>query len=88
MVIDYKTRGVCARRLQIEVEGTVVQSMAFDGGCHGNLQGLSRLIAGMEASEVIARLEGVRCNGKSTSCPDQLACALRDYLANTEPQTP
>lgn len=78
MVIDYKPKGVCAHRLQVEVEGTVIKSAAFEGGCHGNLQGIGALVAGMEVKDVIARLEGIRCGGKATSCPDQLCQALKE----------
>ena len=67
MTIDYKTRGTCSTRMRIEVED-------------GNLQGLSRLVAGMRVEDVIARLEGISCGGKPTSCPDQLAKALKQSL--------
>lgn len=78
MVIDYQPKGVCSRRMLIEVEDGVVKSMQVQGGCHGNLQGISKLVEGMKAEEVIARLEGIRCGMKPTSCPDQLARALRE----------
>lgn len=77
MTIDYKTKGTCSSRMRIEVEDGVVQSVQITGGCDGNLQGLSRLVTGMKAEEVIARLEGIRCGFKPTSCPDQLAQALK-----------
>ncbi len=80
MVIDYQPKGVCSRRMLIEVENGVVRSMQVQGGCHGNLQGISKLVEGMEVQEVIARLEGIRCGMKSTSCPDQLAKALKETL--------
>ena len=76
MTIDYKTKGVCARQMIIEVEDGVVQGVQIIGGCHGNLQGISALVKGMKAEDVIARLEGICCGPKSTSCPDQLAQAL------------
>lgn len=80
MVIDYQPKGVCSRRMLIEVENGVVRSMQVQGGCHGNLQGISKLVEGMEVQEVIARLEGIRCGMKATSCPDQLAKALQETL--------
>ncbi len=80
MVIDYQPKGVCSRRMLIEVENGVVRSMQVQGGCHGNLQGISKLVEGMKTEEVIARLEGIRCGMKSTSCPDQLAKALKETL--------
>ena len=75
--IVYPTSGVCSQAIAIELEGDVVKSVQFMGGCQGNTQGISMIVRGMKADEVIARLEGIRCGSKSTSCPDQLACALR-----------
>ena len=75
--IVYPTSGVCSQAIAIELEGDVVKSVQFMGGCQGNTQGISMLVRGMKADEVIARLDGIRCGSKSTSCPDQLACALR-----------
>lgn len=72
----YKPQGVCSQAIDIEVEGGVIQSVKFTGGCHGNLQGISSLVKGMQVEEAIARLKGIRCGFKSTSCPDQLARAL------------
>lgn len=77
MTIDYQPKGVCSRRMLIEVEDGVVTSLQVQGGCHGNLQGISRLVEGMRVDDVIARLEGIRCGYKPTSCPDQLAEALK-----------
>jgi uncharacterized protein (TIGR03905 family) len=81
MVIDYTPRGVCSRKITIEVDddGTV-QDVKFYGGCHGNAQGISALVKGMKANEVIKRLENIRCGSKQTSCPDQLAKALKCVL--------
>ena len=81
MTIDYKTRGTCSTRMRIEVEDGVIQSLDVSNGCDGNLQGLSRLVAGMRVEDVIARLEGISCGGKPTSCPDQLAKALKQSLS-------
>lgn len=75
--ITYMPQGVCSRQIDIELEGDTVRRVTFTGGCHGNTQGISALVQGMKVGEVIARLEGIDCRGKGTSCPDQLACALR-----------
>ena len=77
MLYTFRPRGVCSQLMEIETEGNTVKSLNVIGGCSGNLQGISRLIAGMEIDEVIARLEGIRCGFKPTSCPDQLAQALK-----------
>ncbi len=79
MTVSYKTKGVCSSGMEIEVENGVVKSLRVIGGCDGNLQGIARLVPGMKVEDVIARLEGIRCGGKPTSCPDQLAQALRQY---------
>lgn len=76
----YSTRGVCSQAIEIYLEDDVVKRVQFYGGCNGNTQGISQLVRGMKADEVIARLEGISCNGKGTSCPDQLARALRQML--------
>ncbi|MFR1050317.1 MAG: TIGR03905 family TSCPD domain-containing protein [Lachnospirales bacterium] len=75
--MDYQPKGVCSRRMRIEVENGIVKSLEVQGGCYGNLQGISRLVEGMRVDDVIARLEGIRCGFKPTSCPDQLAQALK-----------
>lgn len=80
MTIDYKTKGTCSSRMLIEVEDGVVTSLQVTGGCNGNLQGLSKLVAGMKVEDVISRLEGIRCGFKPTSCPDQLAQALKQSI--------
>ena len=76
----YPTRGVCSQAIEICLEDDVIKRVQFYGGCNGNTQGISQLVRGMKADEVIARLEGISCNGKGTSCPDQLARALRQML--------
>ena len=81
MTINYRTRGTCSSRMTIDVEDGVVKSLRVEGGCSGNLQGLSRLVAGMKVEDVISRLEGIRCGQKATSCPDQLAQALKQNAA-------
>lgn len=80
MTITYKTKGTCSSKMTIEVEDGMVQSLQVNGGCSGNLQGLARLVAGMPVEEVISRLEGIKCGLKPTSCPDQLAKALKQAL--------
>lgn len=78
----YKTKGVCAREISFEVDtDKKVRNVSFQGGCSGNTQGIATLVEGMDAQEVIQRLEGIRCGFKPTSCPDQLAQALRQALA-------
>jgi uncharacterized protein (TIGR03905 family) len=77
MVIQYRPRGVCAQLMNIEVEDDVVKSVQVIGGCNGNLQGISKLVEGMKVEDVITRLEGIHCGMKPTSCPDQLAQALK-----------
>ncbi|MBQ7954911.1 MAG: TIGR03905 family TSCPD domain-containing protein [Lachnospiraceae bacterium] len=79
--MTYKTQGVCSQLIDIEVENGVIMSVKFTGGCHGNLQGVSALVKGMKVEDAIARLKGIRCRDKATSCPDQLARAL-ESIAN------
>lgn len=81
---QYKTLGTCSREIDIELEGDIVKSVSFQGGCHGNLQGLSALVRGMNVEDVIARLNGIKCGAKQTSCPDQLAQALALILNKKE----
>lgn len=73
---SYTPRGVCARQITFEVDNGIVKNVKFLGGCSGNTQGISSLVEGMEINDVIKRLRGTDCNGKRTSCPDQLAQAL------------
>lgn len=80
MVIDYRPQGVCSRRMIVDVEDGVIRSVQVLGGCDGNLQAVSRLVEGRRAEDVIGQLSGIRCCGKPTSCPDQLAHALRQVL--------
>lgn len=68
---------VCSRQIDIELDGDIVRSVKYTGGCHGNTQGLSALVVGMKKADVIARLEGINCKGRGTSCPDQLSRALK-----------
>ena len=78
----FKTSGVCSRTIEFEVDGNIVTNVKFNGGCAGNTQGVAALVAGMTVEEAIKRLSGIRCGFKSTSCPDQLSQALREYLAS------
>ena len=84
MKFEYKTQGVCSNAMQFEVEDGIVKNLVVIGGCNGNLQGLSALVEGMEAEEVIRRLKGIRCGYKETSCPDQLTKALEAAKAKME----
>ncbi|MBQ1607659.1 MAG: TIGR03905 family TSCPD domain-containing protein [Lachnospiraceae bacterium] len=76
----YQTKGTCSRAIQFEVDGDTIQSVQFVGGCDGNTQGVAALVKGMKVEDAIARLEGIDCRGRGTSCPDQLAKALKGYL--------
>ena len=76
----YKTKGVCSREIHFEVVDGKVTGVSFVGGCNGNLQGISKLVEGMDVNEAIARLQGISCNGRPTSCPDQLATALKQSI--------
>lgn len=81
MKYTYYTQGTCSSQIDFEIdEDGVVQDVQFYGGCHGNLQGISILVRGMKADEVINKLKGVRCGYKNTSCPDQLANALEQAM--------
>ena len=77
----YKTSGTCSSAINLEVEGDIIKSVSFTGGCNGNLQGISRLVEGMKEEDAISRLKGIRCGFKNTSCPDQLARALESLEA-------
>lgn len=79
--ISYIPRGVCSRKIDIQIEDGIIKSVKYTGGCAGNTQGVAALIAGMSVDEAIERLSGIRCGFKQTSCPDQLATALKEYKA-------
>ncbi len=81
MRITYKTEGTCSTHIEVEVENGIVKDVAFWGGCNGNLQGICRLVKGLKAEEVIAKLEGIQCGHRPTSCPDQLSKAIRQAMA-------
>jgi len=78
MTYEFTPRGVCSQKMLIDVEDGVVRDLKVMGGCHGNLQGISSLVKGMKIEDVIAKLDGIRCGMKPTSCPDQLAKALKE----------
>ncbi|HAG70397.1 MAG TPA: TIGR03905 family protein [Lachnospiraceae bacterium] len=75
----YITKGTCSRAIDFEVEGNIIKNVRFAGGCSGNTQGVARLVEGMDINDAISRLEGIDCAGRGTSCPDQLAKALKGY---------
>lgn len=77
MAYVYKTQGTCSTHIEVDVADGVVRHVRYYGGCNGNLQGIARLVEGMPVEEVLDRLEGIRCGGRPTSCPDQLCRALR-----------
>lgn len=78
----YIPSGVCSRAIDVEVENDIITSVAFTGGCNGNTQGISALVKGMNIDDAISKLEGINCNGRGTSCPDQLSKALRKIKEN------
>ena len=80
----YQTKGTCSRQIDFELRDGKVYNVSFVGGCNGNLKGVSKLVEGMDAKELIERLKGNTCGSKSTSCPDQLALALEAALAETK----
>ena len=77
----YKTKGVCSRSIDIELDGDTIKSVKFNGGCNGNTKGIASLVQGMKIDDVIARLKGTDCGGRGTSCPDQLPRALEQAKA-------
>ncbi len=76
----YKTKGTCSRSIEIELEDGIIKNVKFNGGCNGNTQGIAALVKGMKAEDVIERCRNIDCNGKGTSCPDQLARALEEIV--------
>lgn len=81
MAFQYRIKGVCARNVSFDIVDGKVVDVRFDGGCSGNTKGVAQLVEGMDAAEVISRLEGIQCGFKGTSCPDQLAKAIRQALS-------
>ena len=78
MTYEYKTKGTCSSRITFDLDGDVVRNVKFTGGCNGNLKGIGALVKGMKPEDVIARCKGIKCGFKPTSCPDQLAKALKE----------
>ena len=81
MQYEYKTKGTCSQRIIFDIEDNIVSNVQFIGGCNGNLQGISKLVEGMDVQVVIERIEGIHCGMKPTSCPDQLARALKEAIS-------
>ena len=81
MQFEFKTSGTCSQRIFFEIEDNKVKNVQFMGGCNGNLQGISKLVEGMDIDEAISRIDGIHCGSKPTSCPDQLANALKKAKA-------
>lgn len=81
MQISYKTKGVCSRSILIDLDGDIIKSVRFEGGCSGNTQGVAALAEGLRIDEVIEKLKPIKCGFKNTSCPAQLATALEEYKA-------
>lgn len=77
-MLQYIPQGVCSRQINVELDGDTIKSVEFIGGCAGNTQGVARLVQGMNVDEAISRIEGIQCGFKPTSCPDQLAKALKE----------
>ena len=75
--MEYRTKGVCSRMIKLELDGDIIRSVEFVGGCSGNTQGVARLVEGMKVDDAIARMEGIQCGPRPTSCSDQLAQALK-----------
>ena len=80
MHFEYKTKGTCSTQIDIEVEEGVIKHVEFTNGCNGNLQGVSRLVEGMKCEDAIAKLRGIKCGFKNTSCPDQLSYAIEQAM--------
>lgn len=79
--MQYKTKGVCSREIHFEIVDNKVKNVKFVGGCSGNTQGVAALVDGMDVNDAISRIEGIKCGPRPTSCPDQLACALKAAIA-------
>ena len=82
----YKTKGVCSHSMTVKLEDGIIRDVRIEGGCNGNLQGISRLVTGMKAEDASARMQGIHCGGTPTSCPDQLSIALTEALEKEKQQ--
>lgn len=80
MTHTYKTKGTCSRQITFDLNDGIISNVSFAGGCNGNLQGVSKLVEGQKAEDVLHKLKGIRCGVKPTSCPDQLALAIEEAL--------
>lgn len=78
-VYNYKTKGVCSTNIELKIEGEKLVDITITGGCNGNLKGIRSLIMGMDLDEIVEKLSGIKCGFKNTSCPDQIACAIKEY---------
>ncbi len=78
----YQTKGTCSKQISFDLNDGIITNVSYVGGCNGNLQGVSRLVEGQKAEEIVAKLKGIRCGMKPTSCPDQLAHAIEEALSN------
>ena len=87
MKFEYRTKGVCSRSIILDIEDGIVKDVEFIGGCNGNLKGISQLCKGMKIDDIIDRLENTVCGMKGTSCPDQLARALKEYKASKDAES-
>lgn len=81
MMYNYMTNGTCSRQIYLNIEDGILKDVEFVGGCHGNLQGVCTLVKGMKCDDVVAKLEGIKCGFKQTSCPDQLTRAIKEAMA-------
>lgn len=81
MIYEYKTTGTCSKKIRVELEGKTIKNVSFEGGCNGNLSGISKLVKGLDIDFVIERFSGNKCGARPTSCPDQLAIALKEAYA-------
>lgn len=79
-IINFETQGTCCSQINLEIENNIIKQIEFIGGCNGNLQGIRSLVIGMDINEVYSKLKGIRCGSKATSCPDQLALCLEQYI--------
>lgn len=80
--MEFKTSGVCAKKIDFELDGDIIKSVQFTGGCNGNLTGIGALVQGMSVDDAITKLAGIKCGPRSTSCPDQLSIALTEAKAS------
>ncbi len=80
-IIEYETKGTCSKLIRVEIENDTIKNIDFFGGCNGNLKGIKNLVTGENINTIIKKLKGITCGAKPTSCPDQLALCLEEYLA-------